>query len=278
MSTRAHTRHELTEKVVPDAIAAPRTVAFDAPWDWLASGWRDLWQSPGISLTYGAAFALGAAIIAYGLWLFNAHAVFLALAGGFMIIGPFVAVGLYEISRSHGAGRRASFGDAILAGSRARGQLWFFGAGLMFALMAWLQIALLLFMLFFGTTGMPPADRFVHMLLFSPRGLGLLVVGTAVGAVIAGAVYALSVVAVPLLLERQVDAVSAARASFAAVLRNPKAMALWAALIVVMMAAGFATLLVGLVFAFPLIGHATWHAYQDLFGEAGRAPDGGPRS
>jgi uncharacterized membrane protein len=255
------------EPIVPDAIAPPRAVAFDAPWAWLAAGWRDLWSAPILSLGYGAAFALGAAIVALGLWYLRSHALFLALAGGFMLIGPFVAVGLYEISRRRSAGQPVRAGDVLFAGGAARGQLWFFGAGLMFALMAWLQIALLLFMLFFGTTGLPPPDRFMHMLLFSPGGLGLMIVGTAVGALLATAVFALSAIAVPLLLVRQVDAVTAARASLAAVARNPKAMALWASLIVVMMGAGFATLLFGLVVAFPLIGHATWHAFEEIYGE-----------
>ena len=101
-------------------------------------------------------------------------------------------------------------------------------------------------------------------LLFTPHGLGLLVAGTAVGGVLAATVFAISVISVPLLMTRRVDAVTAIAASLAAVVLNPKPMALWAGLIAGFMALGIATLYVGLIVVFPLIGHATWHAYRDL--------------
>jgi len=88
-----------------------------------------------------------------------------------------------------------------------------------------------------------------------------------VGGLIASIVFATTAVAVPLLMDLEVDAVTAAKASIAAVVHNPKPMALWAALIVCLMAAGFASLLIGLVVVFPLIGHATWHAYMDIYGK-----------
>jgi uncharacterized membrane protein len=140
---------------------------------------------------------------------------------------------------------------------------------LLFLFLIWLQLALFLFMLFFGTTALPPASEFMYLLLLTPRGTGLLVVGSIIGGAIAAFVFSISVVGVPLLLATQTDAVSAAKASFAAVARNPKPMALWAVLIAAIMAAGFMLMLVGLVIALPLIGHATWHAYQDVYGEQG---------
>ena len=151
----------------------------------------------------------------------------------------------------------------------------FFGAVLLFAFMIWMQIAILLLMLFLGDAGLPPPDQFMHTLLFTTRGLALLIVGTMVGGLIATIVFAIAAVSVPLLLIAEVDAVTAARASIAAVIRNPKPMALWAALIVCLMAAGFASLLAGLVIVFPLIGHATWHAFQDIYGKsAGKSAKG----
>lgn len=246
----------------------PRRVPFDAPWAWLAAGWRDLWAMPNISLAYGAAFAIGALLMAIGLWALGAHSVFLALVGGFMLIGPLVAVGLYEASRQLQEGQSsARLSDVLLSGLKAQGQLIFFGATLMLVFLIWMQLAFLLMMLFMGGQGLPPPSTFVQVLLFTPRGLGLLIVGSLVGMALAAIVFAISAVAVPLLLVQQVDAVTAARASVAAVVQNPKPMALWAALIVVMMAAGFATLLAGFVLAFPLIGHATWHAYNDIYGD-----------
>lgn len=252
--------------VVLDAIAAPRRVPFDAPWNWLAAGWRDMWAIPGISLSYGALFALSALALGAGLWAIGAPALFPTLSGGFLLIGPLVAVGLYEASRKLAEGKTPTLGCVVKAGLRARGQLMFFGAVLLFAFMIWMQMALLLLMLFLGDAGLPPPEAFMHALLFTPNGLGLLVVGTLVGGLIAGIVFAVAAVAVPLLLVAEVDAVTAARASIAAVWHNLKPMTLWAGLIVCLMAGGFASLLLGLVIAFPLIGHATWHAYQDIYG------------
>ena len=140
---------------------------------------------------------------------------------------------------------------------------------LMLIALVWLRLAMLLMAIFLGTLSVPPPSEFMQMLLFTPQGLGLLVVGTLIGGAIAASVFALSAVAVPLLLVEQTDAVTAARASLAAVCANPVVMMLWAALIVVMMGAGFLTLLIGLIVAFPLIGHATWYAYQDIYGETG---------
>lgn len=253
--------------VVPDGVPPPRIVPFDAPWVWLSAGWRDMWQTPALSLIYGAAFAVAAAAMAAGLsWLSLAPA-FPVLAGGFLLIGPLVAVGLYEISRCNALGQSVSLGSVVQAGLAARGQLSFFGAALLLIYFFWMQIAALLFMLFLGSSSLPPPSEFMRTLLFTPQGLGLLVAGSVVGAVLATVVFAISCVGVPMLYVRSVDVMTAARASIAAVAANPQAMLLWAGLIVVMMGAGFATLLIGLVLAFPLIGHATWHAYEAIYGQ-----------
>lgn len=258
-----------TSNVVSDTLPAPRRVPFDAPWNWLAAGWRDLWRIPRISLTYGAATAAVVALLILGLARLEALSAALALAGGFLLVGPLLATGLYEASRRLARNQDVSLNDVAWSWLGARGQLGFFGALLMFAYLVWLQLAFLLLMLFLGGAGLPPPSAFMHALLFTPRGLGLLVVGTTVGAVLAALVFSISALAIPLLLVHRLDAVTAARASLAAVASNPKPMALWAALIVVIMAAGFATLLAGLVIAFPLVGHATWHAYADVYGENG---------
>ena len=149
----------------------------------------------------------------------------------------------------------------------APGQLGFFGAILAFVYLVWLQLASLLFMLFLGSRPLPPASEFLPTLLFTPHGLGLLVAGTIVGGVLAALVYAISVISVPLLMARRIDAVTAISASLRTVAQNPKPMALWAGLIAGFMALGIATMFVGLVVVFPLIGHATWHAYRDLVRE-----------
>jgi uncharacterized membrane protein len=247
-------------------LREPAKVAFDDPWIWLAAGWRDLWQAPAIGLTYGAVFALAALALAVGLLSMQAHSLFPALAGGFLLLAPFLAMGLYEASRRMSAGEPVSLGSALAAGFTAKGQIAFFGVALMIVFLVWLELAFILLVLFMGGGGLPPPSEFLPTLLFTLPGLGLLVVGSIVGGSLAAIVFAMSAVAVPMLLVERIDAVTAMRASIQAVVANPKPMALWAALIAVMIAAGFATLLLGLVVAFPLIGHTTWHVYRGVYG------------
>lgn len=241
-----------------------KTVAFDAPWDWLAAGWRDLWHAPGVGLVYGALFAIVAWLIALGLSLLNLESLILVLAGGFLLLGPLMAVGLYDTSRRLEAGQPTSLGAAVTAGAHAKGHLGFLGVVLMFAFLVWVQLAFLLLMLFTGEAGVKPISDFLHDLLFSREGWGLLMAGTLVGAFLAAVVFSISAVSVPLLLEHDVDARTAMMASAESVAKNPMAMLLWAAQIASLMILGIGTLFVGLAIAFPLIGHATWHAYRAL--------------
>jgi uncharacterized membrane protein len=254
---------------MPDSGIKIERVVFDAPWAWLAAGWRDLWAAPRISLTYGTVFAAISTGLTVGLTAGGLEALVLSLAGGFLLIGPIAAIGLYETSRRLEAGEPVTFRSIAAASLRAPGQLGFFGAILAFAYFVWLEIALLMLMLFLGSKPLPPASEFIPTLLFTPHGLGLLVSGTAVGGLLAFVVFAISAISVPLLMTRRMDAVSAMAASIAAVRVNPMAMTLWAALIAGFMALGIATLFAGLVIAFPLVGHATWHAYRDLVRDGG---------
>jgi len=241
-----------------------RQVPFDAPYNWLAAGWRDMWRVPRVSLAYGAIFAIVGLLLVVGLTQVGLLSLILVLAGGFILIGPMLAAGLYETSRRLEQGEPVSLASTLRAGFYGKGQLAFMGLLLMLVYLAWVEIAFLLFMLFFGPQPMPPLDVFASNLLLTPRGLGLLFLGTGVGMVLATIVFAISAIAVPLLMTEPVDVVTAATMSVGACSKNPKAMALWAALIVGGMVLGFVTLFFGLVIAFPLFGYATWHAFRDL--------------
>lgn len=241
-----------------------RRVPFDQPWEWLGAGWRDMWTYPGTSLSYGLFFAIAAVAMAIGMTATGAQSIILALFGGFLLVGPLVAVGLYEVSRRIKSGEPVSLRLALAKSFKPAGQLGFMGVVLFLIFIVWMQIAFLLFMLFTGGEALPPPSEFVRMLFFTPNGLGLLTVGTAAGALLALLTFAVSAVAVPLLMVRDVDVVTAITASLRAVRRNPRAMLLWAILIAGFVAVGGITMFVGLVFVFPLIGHATWHAFEDL--------------
>ncbi len=245
-----------------------RRVAFDAPWGWLAAGWRDFWSAPGISLAYGAAFAGVAYAFVLQLSRIDALPLLLPLAGGFLLIAPVLAVGLYEVSRRRERNETTSWRDIFQAAKGASGQLSLFGVALLLLYFFWMQVASLLFMLFFGNADFPPIEQFIPTLLFTAHGLGLLMTGTAVGAAFAATAFSISAIAVPMLLDRKVDVVTAMRASVAAVRMNPPAMFLWAVLIAGFTAAGFVTLFAGLAIAYPLAGYATWRAYRELAGPA----------
>ncbi|MEZ5925843.1 MAG: DUF2189 domain-containing protein [Hyphomicrobiaceae bacterium] len=249
-------------QAAPGSILIRTDVPFDAPWAWLGAGWRDLWRTPVLSLGYGATFSIAALVLIVGLFSIGWQSLMLVLAGGFLLVGPMLAVGLYEISRRLEAGQPIDARDALFVGVRSPGQLAIMGVVLLIAYLAWVEIALVLFVLFLGGGGLPPPEEFVTTLLFTPRGLGLLVTGTVVGGLLAATVYSLSALSIPLLMSRDIDVVTAVSTSVQAVIANPKPMLLWAALVAAMCAVGIASLLVGFIVAFPLIGHATWHAFR----------------
>jgi uncharacterized membrane protein len=266
MSAAATSKVETKQETSPIVASeyAIRQVPLDAPYGWLVAGWRDMWRVPGVSLAYGAVFAVVGLLLTVGLTQVGLLSLILVLAAGFVLIGPMLAAGLYETSRRLEKGEPVSLASTLRASFFGRTQLAYMGLLLMLIYLAWIEIALLLFMLFLGPQPMPPLDVFVSNLLLTPRGLGLLIVGTAVGVTLAATVFAISAVSVPLLMVKPVDVVTAATISVGVCRKNPRAMALWAALIVGAMLLGFVTLFSGLVITFPLIGHATWHAFRDL--------------
>ncbi|MFM1817021.1 MAG: hypothetical protein RLZ98_3716 [Pseudomonadota bacterium] len=253
--------------VVGFNLPAIAEIPADRPWYWLAEGYRDMWRAPSVSLLYGALFTLVAALMVWGLTIFGMQAMILSLCGGFLLLGPMLAVGLYESSRRIEAGEQPTLASALSAIGRAKGQLSFLGVILMVLYLAWVQFALILFMLFMGPVDLPPIEQFVHSLLMTPSGLGLLGVGTAVGAVLATTAFAISAVSIPLLLVERIDAMTAVLTSIKACIMNWKPMALWAILIAALVALGIVTLGLGLIFVFPLLGHATWHAFRDTIPE-----------
>lgn len=240
-----------------------RRVPVDRPWTWLADGWNDLMAAWRVSLVFGAAFVAVSAALTLGLAVSGFFYLLLPLAAGFFFVAPVLAVGLYEVSRRRQLGQPTGWRDAAFAWQRNAGQLALMGLALMLLHLVWVRIATLLFALFFQYSS-PTLERLVDDLLFSPISLPFLVTGTAIGAVLAVVAFAISAVAIPMLLDRDMNVIAAMVTSIVAVRANWPAMALWAALIVVFTSVGFATFYLGFVVAVPLIAHATWHAYKDL--------------
>lgn len=243
---------------------AVNRVPLDAPWNWLARGWRDLCAVPVMSLAYGALFCAAGWLAAYWLDRLELTSLTPVLAGGFMLITPLLAAGFYEMSRRLEKGEPVTVRAVAQACTAAIGRLSFFGIVLFFGYFAWVQLSFLLLGLFLDGSEVPEASQFIQSLIFTKAGLGLLFTSVILGGVLAAMVFTLASVAVPLLLAKDVDAVTAMATSARAVGKNPGPMLLWAAIIGGHMALGLATLFVGLVVIFPLLGHATWHAFRDL--------------
>jgi uncharacterized membrane protein len=256
----------MAEAVPVFTAASPRVrrIELDRPWSWLAAGWRDLRGAPGVSLAYGVLFAVLGYLITLGLWLAGMAFLILPMVCGFLIVGPLLAVGLYEVSRRLGAGEPVSLAATILAWQRNPGQIGLMGVVLLLFLFFWIRLAALIFMLFFGLAPPSFGDLFAQTFL-DPGALPFLIVGTAVGGVLAVVAFAISAISIPYLLDRpEANVFTAIATSVTAVRENPGPMLFWAVLIVVFAAAGLVTLYVGLILTLPLIGHATWHAYRDL--------------
>lgn len=248
---------------------AVRAIHSERPWKWLAAGWRDLERAPGITILYGAGFVVFGWVVAWSLWRAELTYLLLPLAGGFALVAPMLGVGFYEVSRKLERGEAISLIDALFAWRRCEATIAGLGLVLLLIHLAWLRLATLLFALLFQAPA--PIDEVVPSLLFTRAGLPLLAIGTAVGGVLAVVVFALTAVAFPLALDRDVGPIEAMAVSVAAVRGNPLTMLGWAALIAVFTGAGMVTGFLGLAITLPLIGHASWHAYRDLVVPEGAA-------
>lgn len=249
--------------VIESSLTTPkvRIISSNQPWEWLGAGWKDLWRAPAASIPYGLIFVLMGYILVY---LVSAQFQYvLALTSGFLLAGPFLAMGLYDISRQLEAGQPVSLGRALTAWRHNFLPILLFGLLIGPLMVLWARLAAVLFGAIAGGSALT-LDGSVAELFFSGSGLTFLLVFLAVGAIIAAAVFTVSVVSIPMMLDRKVDFMTAVLTSITAVRVNPGPMLLWALLIVIFSAIGLLTFYIGLAIAMPLIGHATWHAYRDL--------------
>lgn len=251
-----------TANSVPARLSL-RAPMMDDPWSWLSAGWSDMWRNPALSIGYGATFVVIGLLATVGLWLAGLESMVPALAAGFILMGPVFAIGLYEMSRKYEAGEKAWLRDVVLVPLPSPPQMAFLAYALMFLFLIWIRLATLNYAVF--TYGdYRPMSEFMAFALTSPQGIAMLVTGTVIGAVVALLAFAMSVISVPILLRNDVDVLTAVSLSFQVVWKYPGPMLLWAWLIAVLTAIGLATMFVGLAIVFPLVGHATWHAYRSI--------------
>lgn len=235
------------------------------PLGWLARGWQDLMRCPMPGLLHGLA------VLAFGVLLIVvAHRQFWLLAGaftGFLLVAPVVATGLYAVSRELGRGRQPSLGTAIRAWRPGDGRLVVFGLLLALAGSGWVLTSASLITGFAGAPVNNPVD-FLRVVVLAPRGW-LFEAWLMLGALLAAPVFASSVVAIPLLLDRQVSVLAAVLTSWRVVMAHPAPLALWAALLMGLSLLGMLSAMLGLVVIVPWLAHASWHAYRDLVDTTG---------
>lgn len=226
---------------------------------WLKRGASDIAAHPGASLFYGLCFAgMGALLLAVFRFAIDYTS---TLAMGFMLVGPVFAIGLYDLSRQRETGK-ASLVHSFTAWRQNPGGIGIYVLILTIAFLVWARASMVTFALF--EAGALPTWSAFFLQLAAMKNLAFVGAFFGVGLFFASLVFVLSAISIPFLFDRKADAVTAAAASVTAIFKNPAAMAVWAALIVLLIGFGLATFYVGLVVTGPLIGHATWHAYRDL--------------
>lgn len=248
-------------------LAAVRQVDPLQPLRWLAAGWRDFRHTPGASGLHGLAVAIGGAVIlavTLHYWMLLPGAF-----SGFVLVGPVLATGLYELSRLHGLSRPAGFADVVAAWRRGTRPLVLMGLLLGVAGTAWVLVSGVLFALFVHH----PIRDFVEFVRYAVLAQGghTFLLWIVLGGLGAALVFAVTAVSPPLLLERELGLKQAMLVSARAVGDNPVAMGVWATIIMVATALSIATAFAGFVVTIPVLGHATWHAYRDLI-DARRLP------
>ena len=231
---------------------------------WLRLGLYDFMIRPWLSVAYGLAMTATSAFLIWLLFTLALDYIMFPALAGFMIVGPVLAVGLYEKSRAIERGERPTLRRMLSVQPRAGAHIFFTGLLLCLVMLLWMRAAVLIYALFFGIRPFPGLDRIAYVLLTTPEGYGLAIIGTLVGGLFAAFSFAISALSIPMLLDQRVDALTAMATSMATVWNNLTPMLMWGVIVLALFAFSIMTGLFGLIVVFPLLGHATWHAYKAL--------------
>lgn len=246
----------------PMVLPERRRVGPTAAFRWLRLGWGDLMATADISLAYGALFAAIGAFITY----FSLGTPELALNfwSGFLLIGPLLAIGLYRIAQLHEEGEHIKLNRCFRVLNEHKGEVALFMLFLGLLMIGWILFSGLMVAVFFGDLA-PGAEPFADALT-TPAGIKFLLVLFASGGLVAAVVFAASAISLPMLLDGKADLITAVTASIRTVIEQPVPMLIWAAVVALLTIAGMATLFLGFVVVFPVLGYATWHSYRDIIG------------
>ncbi len=246
----------------PSEIPQPNPVTLADLRAVLKAGFRDFLRAPVFGIAFSLVYVLGGLIL-YAIFLASGQSWwFIPVAVGFPLLAPFAATGLYEVSRRLERGEPLNWaGVAGCVLAQKDRQIPSMAMVIMLAFMFWVFVAHTIFALFFGLQ--PITSSTTDMLLSAP-GLMMLLVGGTIGGLMAAVLFALTVISLPLLLDREVDFITAMITSFGVVTSNLVPMAVWAALIAGLLFLGMLPLFLGLFIVLPVLGHATWHLYRRI--------------
>lgn len=251
-TTSDQTREKSKEEDIKPFISPCQKLEVTAPFRWLAKGWSDFRRAPGYSLAYGIIMTAISVFITYWAYQLGSVTMVIVMLAGFVFVGPAMAMGLYSISCQLEKKNRVDFLACLREGkSRISNQMLLTGA-LLIVFLVWARAASMVH-IFFPSTGTPALSEL----------LTFFAIGSVVGSIFAGVIFCATAFAIPMIMDRDVDAITAMLTSFNAVLSNKPAMLVWALIIFFGTLAGFATFFIGLMFILPIIGHATWHAYRE---------------
>jgi uncharacterized membrane protein len=230
----------------------------------LTQGLRDFQARPVYGLAFGLIYVLGGITMLLCLTAFGMVYLVYPLAAGFALIGPFVAIGLYDVSRRRELGQPVSFG-ALWSTIVGRSEIGWMAFVTLFFFMIWMyQVRLLIALLLGLNASFSSIKEFITVVLTTNEGLLFLVIGNLDGAALSLILFSLTVVSFPLLLERDVDFVTAMVTSVRAVVMNPVAMIGWGAIVVIVLIVSALPYFLGLIVTLPVLGHATWHLYRRI--------------
>jgi len=247
------------------AMAEPqvRKIGINDLFEALGKGWRDFQAAPTQLVFLAVIYPVIGALAARAAWGGDLMTLFFPLVSGFALMGPILALGVYELSRRREQGLAVSAFDALsVRHSAALPSILALGLVLVVVFIAWVIAARLILHATVGSGAFAHPMDFLGRVFGTSEGWELIIIGNLVGAVFAMLVLAVTVVSFPLLLDRNPGLGVAVRTSLRAVAANPVVMVIWGAIIAALLMAGGATLFVGLAIAMPVLGHATWHLYR----------------
>ena len=247
------------------ALPRVRTIGPRDLIDALAKGFADFWAMPTHVIFLSLIYPVIGLVIAGAAFGANLLPLVYPFAAGFALVGPFAAIGLYELSRRRELGQEADWSHVfdLLQADSFRAILAL-GLLLLAIFGLWIAVAQAIYVSQFGYADPQSPGHFLREVLTTPAGHRMILIGNGVGFLFALVAFTLSVVAFPLLIDRDVGAAAAALTSVKAVLRNPFTMALWGLIVAAALLIGSLPFFVGLAIVVPVLGHATWHLYRKV--------------